>query len=282
MVILFIIVGNNTCVANGNCYSPVRQWNTCLPSDVCATNTMCCFGSASDRIEDKKTCRPSSFCHSGVSTTNILKTTTTIPTTFSSATAILKPIAPVLPDPNYQGGYKWPNRIFAPLVDVSIPNSDFLFMSSKVGSARYIIGFISNNGWNGTDPISKLSYLKDIQSVRMFGGDVIVSFGGPGRTELAQVATTPRILQIAYQNVVDAYSLSWIDFFLDSVGVADEKAVNLRNSVLRNMQVLNPNLRISYSLPVTPNGLKPETLYVLQSAVRAGVRVDGKFLHCGM
>lgn len=264
-------------MANGNCYTPVSQWSTCLATDVCSTNNICCFGSADDHTAGKKTCRPSVNCYNPPQTS----TTTTSTKPVASTTTKPKPPMPVLPDPNYQGGYKWAARIFAPLADVSLSATDMLGMSSKVGSARYVVGFITASpknqpAWNGVDLISSLKHLPIIQSIRLFGGEFICSFGGGGGgIELATVLTTGRALQIAYQNVIDAYGATWIDFFLDAKGTANTAAIDLRNQVLRAMQVSNPNLRISYTLPVTPKGLDANAQYVLQSAVNAGVRVDG-------
>lgn len=93
--------------------------------------------------------------------------------------------APIFGDKNYQGGYTWQSKIFAPYVDTNSGNFDILKMSNKVGSARYILGFITKVGadgqpaWNGQTSISSLPNLNQIQSVRYFGGDVVISFGGP-------------------------------------------------------------------------------------------------------
>ena len=61
-------------------------------------------------------------------------------------------------------------------------------MSNTVGTARYILGFVTAVGkdgsptWNGEHSIANLPYLNDIQAVRYFGGDVVVAFGGPSGT----------------------------------------------------------------------------------------------------
>lgn len=94
--------------------------------------------------------------------------------------------------------------------------------------------------------------------------------------ELATVVTTAKTLQNTYQNIIDGYTVSWIDFHLDATAVANRASVDLRNQVLRTMQVANPNIKLSYSLPVTPSGFSADSLYVLQSAAKNGVRVDSK------
>ena len=188
---------------------------------------------------------------------------------------------PYQPDPNYLGGYRWGAQIFAPVVDLSAnANFDLSKYSGNVGSARYILGYISANAnnaasWGGKSPYT--GYASQILAIRNFGGDAIISFGGIGLTELATTTTSSRTLMNLYQNVIDAFSSTWIDFSLDSVMCNNQASVKLRNQVLRQMQSLNPNLKISYTLPVTPQGLKPESIFVLSNALELGVRVDGNF-----
>jgi hypothetical protein len=187
---------------------------------------------------------------------------------------------PFQPDPNYLGGYRWASQIFAPVVNLaSNVNFDVVKYSGSVGSARYILGYISANSnnaasWGGRS--SYTGYAAQILAIRNFGGDAIISFGGIGLIELATTTTSSKNLLNIYQNVIDAFSASWIDFSLDSTTCNNQASVKLRNQVLRQMQALNPNLRISYTLPVTPQGLRPESAFVLTDALAAGVRVDGK------
>ena len=90
--------------------------------------------------------------------------------------------------------------------------------------------------------------------------------------------SVPKLNQLInkYQNVLYGYSASWLDFYLTGASLTNTAAVDLRNDAIRAMQKSDPNPRLSYSLPVTSSGFGPEAIYVLQSAVKRGVRVDGK------
>lgn len=121
---------------------------------------------------------------------NILKlwpTTVGVPAT--------KP-TPVQPDPKYLGGYNWASKIVAPFVDVSqSPPFDFVAHSKGSGASRFILGFINaatdgSPAWSGTKSISKLDWIASIQALRLFGGDVIISFGGPSGMMLIVVIKT--------------------------------------------------------------------------------------------
>lgn len=198
-------------------------------------------------------------------------------------TATAERPAPIPRPVGFIGGYNWDTRVFAPYTDINrAPSFDIVDMSNKVGSTRYMLGFITagTNGrphWGGTIPISTLWNLDKIHSTRLFGGDVIISFGGGAGQELASVSSTPMVLRNQYQNVIDAYTVNWIDFFLDANSLADTAAINRRNQALRSMQLANPNIRVSYSLPVLPTGLTAASKYVLESCLNYGVRVDGIF-----
>jgi hypothetical protein len=182
---------------------------------------------------------------------------------------------PVQPDPNFIG-YRWGRRVFAPYVTTTNrPSFDVVDMSNNVGSSRYVLGHITSGSsdrpsWGGNIPLSKMHYLDQIRSIRLFGGEAILSFGGNQGRELAFTVTTPIILRNHYQNVIDVYSINWIDFHLNDTSISDRTVVDRRNHALRDMQLANPNIRISYTLPLTPVGLTVNGKYVLESCMNYG------------
>ncbi|KAH6569822.1 hypothetical protein BASA60_008018 [Batrachochytrium salamandrivorans] len=166
------------------------------------------------------------------------------------------PPAPKLPLPNIPGVYNWPALVFALTVDTTGPNAvNLATMSNTAGTSMYNLGYM-------------------IQQIRNFGGDVMISFGGPNGQELAQVITSASKLKTQYQNVIDSYSISWLDFNLQGASLLDQASIDVRNAALRGLQTVFPNLRITCTLPATPTGLSSDAMYVLTSAYNAGVRVD--------
>jgi hypothetical protein len=215
-------------------------------------------------------------------------TTSAVPSPVASIPASARPAVtarpvPVQPDPNFIGGYRWGRRVFAPYVDATqTPRFDIVDMSNNVGSSRYVLGHITSGPtgrptWGGSIAMSKMHYLDQIRAIRLFGGEAIISFGGNQGRELAFTSTTPLVLRNHYQNVIDAYSINWIDFHLNDTSIADRTVVDRRNRALRDMQVANPNIRVSYTLPLTPTGLTSNGRYVLESCMNFGVRVDSTF-----
>ncbi|KAI8910855.1 glycoside hydrolase superfamily [Gorgonomyces haynaldii] len=176
--------------------------------------------------------------------------------------------------------YNWPGRVFAPMVDTKTsPRLDLIATSGKVGIPRYWLTYIvaGSDGqpqWGGSVPLSTGLYRDQITSLRGFGGEVVISFGGPSGQELSLTSSSVSTLLTAYQNVIKAYQLLWIDFDIEGAALTSKASIDRRNQVIRLLQTAQPRLRVSYTLPATPQGLTNEGLYVLQSALLYGVRVD--------
>jgi chitinase len=117
-------------------------------------------------------------------------------------------------------------------------------------------------------------YADQIAAIRARGGDVIMSFGGEAGKELANVIDDPARLEAAYQQVIDRYKFTWLDFDVEGNNLDKGKLDSeRRNTVLASLQRKNPGLVISYTLPVDPNGLSEESRALLADAVKKGVRV---------
>ncbi|KAH6566037.1 hypothetical protein BASA60_009689 [Batrachochytrium salamandrivorans] len=203
-----------------------------------------------------------------------------VPSTIPTPPTPSTPPAPKIPMPNIPGVYNWPALVFAPTVDTTGPNAiNLATMSNTAGTSMYNLGYMvadatNSPSWGGLHSLSDSWYLSQIQQIRNFGGDVMISFGGPKGQELAQVITSASKLKSQYQNVIDSYSISWLDFNLQGASLLNRTSIDVRNAALRGLQTVFPNLRITYTLPATPTGLSSDAMYVLTSAYNAGVRVD--------
>lgn len=176
------------------------------------------------------------------------------------------------------GGGNFPARFAAPYVE-SWNGTSVTSLASTTGHKFWTLAFIISNGsctatWNGDTPLSSNLYLNDINSLRSMGGDVIISFGGAAGTELGQACTSVAALQAAYQSVITKYNLTWIDLDIEGASIADAASVNRRNQAIRALQIANPSLRVSYTLPVNPTGLDGNGTNLLSNARANGTRVD--------
>jgi len=191
---------------------------------------------------------------------------TTTPTT--------PPTTPPTSQPPATGGLA-----HAPYVDMGAwPTPSLTTMVSSGNLKNVTLAFITASAckamwFNAYDP--RQAWAKDqIDAIRARGGDVKISFGGATGIELAQACTSVAALQAEYQAVVSAYALKYIDLDIEGAATADAASVTRRSQALAALQRANPGLRVSFTLPVLPEGLTADGLGVVRSARDAGVNVD--------
>jgi len=173
----------------------------------------------------------------------------------------------------------FPSKVCAPYVECW-NNLSVTTLASSTGNKFFTLAFVISNStansapfWDGTMPMSDNKYVSDIASLRAVGGDVIISFGGSGGSELAQVYTSATALQAAYQQVITKYNLMWMDLDIEGAFIADVTHINLRNQALKGLQAANPGLKVSYTLAVMPQGLDQYGTALLANAKSNGVQV---------
>lgn len=182
------------------------------------------------------------------------------------------------PGPTSQAGNGLPSRVSAIYADISFTSIQAAYQAT--GAKYYAIAFILANGgactpaWDGTHPMSENYYASQINTVRTGGGDVIAVFGGASGSDLATTCTTVSSLQSAYQAVISQYQLKWIDLNIEGGLVADSASLDRRNKAIAALQAANPNLKVSYTLPVMQTGLLQTALDLLSNAKANGVRID--------
>jgi hypothetical protein len=167
----------------------------------------------------------------------------------------------------------------APYVDMGAwPTPALTTMATSGNLKNFTLAFVNSAGckaswFNAYDP--RAAWSKDqIDAIRARGGDVKISFGGASGIELAQACTTPAAVAAEYQAVVDAYGLKYIDLDIEGAAVADPTSVNRRSQALKLLQNARPNVKISLTLPVLPEGLTADGVAVVRSARDAGVNLD--------
>jgi hypothetical protein len=176
-------------------------------------------------------------------------------------------------------GAGWPAKVFAPYMYIGAgDNFKITQCDDDCGQKFYTIAFIIDDGhknpaWDGRFPMKSNLYQDQINEIRKRGGNVIVSFGGGGGTELALAEPDAKVLEAKYQSVIDRYQLTWLDFDIEGDALDKSDINQRRNAVLANLQAKNPGLVISYTLPVDPNGIPKNGLQLLADAKSQGVKV---------
>ena len=183
-------------------------------------------------------------------------------------------------------------KVFAPYIDLGLTASwQLTTIQQQSGIKVFTLGFVVGNGgctptWGGVGATvandtlpNGTTVLSLVQGVRAAGGDVIISFGGASGTELALGCSTVSSLQAAYQAVINKYSVNSstpvrIDLDIEGGAITDQTSVNRRNQALVGLKAANPNLVISYTLPVLPTGLVASGVNMLNSIKAANLNVN--------
>ncbi len=165
---------------------------------------------------------------------------------------------------------------YAPYVDASLT-------MPKFPSRQMVLSFITANGctptWNGTPLAQATAINTRIQQTQARSDQVIASFGGETGPEPAVSCSDPTHLAASYQTVVSRYNLSTIDLDIERSASLDP-TVNARRAVaIATVQKAQANagkkLAVWLTLAVTPSGLLPDSLAVIQQMMSAGVTISG-------
>ncbi|MGQ4436571.1 glycoside hydrolase family 18 protein [Streptomyces sp. SAS_260] len=169
---------------------------------------------------------------------------------------------------------------FAPYVDTSLyPAFDLLANVTATGVKNYNLAFITDGGgctpkWGGVTDLASDGVANQIGALRAKGGDVRVSFGGASGSELATTCGSASALATAYGKVVDAYGLTKADFDIEGGALPNTAANTIRAQAIAKLQQQHPNLDVSFTLPVMPEGLTQDGVNLLSNAKSNGVKIS--------
>ncbi|OYY22080.1 MAG: hypothetical protein B7Y65_04365 [Azorhizobium sp. 35-67-15] len=116
--------------------------------------------------------------------------------------------------------------------------------------------------------------LAQIESIQAAGGNITISFGGANGQEAALTASSAAKLTAEYQSVIDRYHVNSLDFDIEGAAVTNTAANHLRDQALVALDQANPDLTISFTLPVLPTGLTQDGINLLKQAAADGVHID--------
>lgn len=178
------------------------------------------------------------------------------------------------------------DQVFAPYIDMSLSTSqDLLAIAKNSGVLDFTLAFMLSSGtdqvgWQGTGTIENdtlwngTTMLSQIEAIQAAGGNITISFGGANGQEAALTATSAAKLTAEYQSVIDRYHVNSLDFDIEGAAVTNRAANHLRDQALVALDQANPDLTISFTLPVLPTGLTQDGINLLKQAAADGVHID--------
>ncbi|MEU2926179.1 cellulose binding domain-containing protein [Streptomyces sp. NPDC007251] len=168
---------------------------------------------------------------------------------------------------------------FAPYVDTSLyPAFDLVGAADATGVKNYNLAFVTDGGgctpkWGGVTDLTSDAVAAQIGSLRAKGGDVRVSFGGASGSELATTCSSADALAAAYGKAIDAFKLTKVDFDVEGGALPNTAANTRRAQAIAKLQQQHPDLDVSFTLPVMPEGLTQDGVNLLSDAKSNGVRI---------
>jgi chitinase len=184
--------------------------------------------------------------------------------------------------PAAAAGPAFPAHFAAPYLQISSSDAgDMAADMSATGDKYYTLAFLVSQ--SGCTPdwedggYGLGTFNSQISALQAAGGNVIISSGGAGATELAQTCTNVSQLTAAYQNIVNTTGSTRLDFDIEDSDLADTSATSLRDQALAALQAQDPAVQVDFTLGVSPQGLPTgngSQYAVLQDAKAKGVKVS--------
>jgi chitinase len=184
--------------------------------------------------------------------------------------------------PAAAAGAAFPAHFAAPYLQISSSDAgDMAADQAATGLKDYTLAFLTPQ--SGCTPqwedggSSVGAFASQISAIQAAGGNVIISFGGESGGELAQTCTNVSQLTAAYQNVVNTYGVTRLDFDIEGGVLSDTAATSLRDQALAALQAQDPSVQVDFTLAVSPQGLPTGTgseYALLQDAKAKGVKVS--------
>jgi chitinase len=199
-----------------------------------------------------------------------------------TATALAGGFALATASPAAAAGSAFPAHFAAPYLQIDSSDAgDMAADEAATGLKYYTLAFlIPQSGctpeWED-DGSGVGAFASQISAIQASGGNVIISFGGESGGELAQTCTNVSQLTAAYQNVVNTYGVTRLDFDIEGSVLSDTAATSLRDQALAALQAEDPSVQVDFTLAVSPQGLPTGTgseYALLQDAQAKGVKVS--------
>ena len=129
--------------------------------------------------------------------------------------------------------------------------------------------------WDGVHPLTGGIAEAVIGAVRANGGDVTVCVGGDGGRKLGPNHGSEIALAAAYQQIVDAYDLRYLDIDIENSDEFQDAVVQDRIlGALRIVKQSNPGLTTIVTFPTSPAGPGPWGTRLIERAATLGADID--------
>ncbi|HRD69242.1 MAG TPA: chitinase [Legionella sp.] len=150
---------------------------------------------------------------------------------------------------------------------------DLVSPAVSQGITSFHLAFITDSGscqpsWGGQQDYSLAKHWGAKQADRLVahGVDLAVSFGGATGNDLSYHCTPLQLID-TFNQVIDTYHAKTLDFDIEN-GTAD---IPKLMSAIKVTQIQHPDINLSFTLPVMPEGLTSAGKDIISAAYSAGL-----------
>ncbi|TNF69560.1 MAG: hypothetical protein EP298_02320 [Gammaproteobacteria bacterium] len=161
-------------------------------------------------------------------------------------------------------------------------HSNLQEIADNSNNYSYILAFITQNAWSqncfaawGGSPSLALKdkfYVNDVNYLKSKGGSIGISFGGENGSSVASACTQTE-LENVYQEAINMYQPTFIDFDIEGGALGDTEANTNRLNALKALQQKDPNLKVSLTLPANIDGFPAQAIQIIKDAKAKGVNI---------
>jgi chitinase len=176
------------------------------------------------------------------------------------------PPAAVMAAPYYYNGWGNPPNIRAVMSATGIKQFTMAFMLSGGGCVPM---------WDSQRPLRGGVDEATINAIRAGGGDVEISFGGWSGNKLGPNCSTPQALAGAYQQVINAYNLRYIDIDIENTDEFENPTVMDRIlNALRIVKQNNPAITTIITFGTGINGPSATGVRLINRSAQLQTNID--------
>ncbi len=151
---------------------------------------------------------------------------------------------------------------------------------SATGIKQFTMAFMLSGGgctpaWDGSRPLTGGVDQQTINAIRSGGGDVEISFGGWSGNKLGPNCSSASALAGAYQQVINAYGLKFIDIDIENIDEFENEAVQDRIlGALKIVKQNNPGIKTIITFGTSTTGPTFWGTRLVNQAAALGANID--------
>jgi hypothetical protein len=151
---------------------------------------------------------------------------------------------------------------------------------SATGIKQFTMAFMLSGGgctpsWDSSRPLTGGVDQQVINQIRAGGGDVEISFGGWSGNKLGPNCSTAAALAGAYQQVINAYNLKYIDIDIENTDEFESEAVQDRIlNALKTVKANNPGIKTIVTFGTSTTGPTYWGTRLINQAAALGANID--------